>query len=198
MGTILNSEVISEYLSQESIDSYKRDFDNWVSEFNMTQYLGPADHFAIKVKNEAELEKVVEAFKPYCVGKQGDTPGLSVRTMHGRRIAVALLKNPLKFGNELINCIEIMQHRPEVEGGDVVGFDHCEIINANLEAIENSLKDTKANYYVDETNPYKNIVVSFINNRKERIKFTNKTLAEIVPIQIADEPERVKVIINAI
>lgn len=116
--------------------------------------------------------------------------------MHGRKIAVALLKMPVQFENNLIACIEIMQPRPEMQGQDVIGLDHLEIINVNLGEIERSLKTAKADYYVDETNPYKGIVVSFVNNRRERIKFTNKTLAEIVPLQIKDEPERVKVILS--
>ncbi len=192
--TVLNSDKISEYLSEESLASYKKDLDTWVSEFGMGLYMGSVDHFAVKVENEEKFEEMVLALKPYCIDKQGETPGLSIRKMHGRRIAVALLKTPIKFGDNLVSCIELMQPRPESQGTDVVGFDHAEIVTSNLEEIETVLKGTGSNYYVDETNPYKEIVVSFVNSHKERIKFTNKTLAEIVPLQMTDEPERVEII----
>lgn len=196
MQTILHSKLISKYISQSKIDSYKADMDEWIEKYNVRQYLGPADHFAIKVENGTALDTIVKEIRPYCVNKKDDTPGLSIRKMHGRRIAVALLKNPLQIGTETVSCIEIMQPRPEVEGQDLTGLDHLEVINPNLEEIEKHLKEKGADYYVDDTNPYKDIVVSFVNDKKERLKFTDKTLPEIVPIQIQDEPERVEVILS--
>ncbi len=196
MKNIFNSELISKYISQEIIDLYKADFDNWVKRFDMRKFIGKADHFAVKVENEIAFNLVAKEFESFCVKNQGETPGLSIRKMHDRKIAVAILKSPIQFENDLINCIEIMQPKPEFEGKDVVGLDHLEFLNSNLDQIEKSLKETDKSYYVDESNPYKEIVVSYVNDRKERIKFTNKTLAEIVPIQIIDEPERVEIILN--
>ena len=174
---------------------YQNYFGVWVQQYGMSSYLGPADHFAIKVEDENEFEKIVTAFLPYCVEKKNSTPGLSVRTMHGRSIAVALLKHPLTFGEEFFDCIEIMQPRPEKQGTDVVGIDHLELITPKLKEIEALLKNARADFYVDATNPYKEIVVSFVNDKRWRIKFTNKTLEEIVPLQIRDEPERVKILL---
>lgn len=196
METILSSAVLAKYISQPKIDSYKTDLDTWLAIHDARKYLGPTDHFAIKVENETMLDTVVEAIRPYCLDKCGNTPGLSVRTMHGRRIAVALLKNPLYLGSDAVYCIEIMQPRPEAEGNDVVGLDHLELIQPNLREVEQFLKEKNADYYVDNTNPYKAIVVAFVNDRKERLKFTNKTLSEIIPMQIQDEPERVTVIFS--
>lgn len=67
METILDSKEISKYLSRENLGSYKKDFEAWVAQFDMTDHLGPADHFALKVEDEAAFEKLVEAFKPYCL-----------------------------------------------------------------------------------------------------------------------------------
>jgi len=196
METILNSSVISKYISQVKIDSYKIDMDQWFEKSAAKKFLGRTDHFAIKVENEIMLNNVVQAIKPFCLSRSGNTPGLSVRKMHGRSIAVALLKDPIFIGSEAVSCIEIMQPRPEAEGDDVVGLDHLELVNPNLKAIVDFLNEQGVNYYVDNTNAYKDIVVAFVNDKKERLKFTNKTLPEIIPQQIQDEPERVKVLLS--
>lgn len=192
--SVLDSGEIQRYLSREILERYKADLDEWVKRYDMSRYIGPIDHFAIKVEDKLSFGKVVDAVKPFCVNRHRGTPGLSIRDMHGRRIAVALLKEPIEFGDALISCIEIMQPRPEAEGKDVIGLDHLELINPNLLEIEQALRVSGADYYVDETNPYKEIIVSFLNDRRERIKFTNRTLAEIVPVQISDEPHRVEIV----
>jgi predicted metalloenzyme YecM len=194
METILDSKVISKYISRKGLASYEADLDKWMSNFGMERFNGSFDHFGIKVEDEQALKEVTEAIKPYCQNK-GATPGLSIRAMHGRKITTALLKNPIVFKGQPIDCIEIMQPRPHKERDyEIMGIDHLEIINPRLDEIEAELQNTKASYYVDGTNKYKDIVVSFVNNRNERVKFTNKTLEEIVPTQISDEPGRVEII----
>lgn len=194
MSNIFQSQLINNYISENILLEYEKVLSDWLNKYNMNNFFGTADHFAIKTKNEKDFEELVSEFEQYCVDSKDNTPGLSVRKMHGRRIAVALLSEPISFMNNKIDCIEIMQPRPEAEGADIVGLDHLEIINSNLKEIENSLKTQSANYYIDETNPYKEIVVSFVNEKKVRIKFTNRTLEEIVPEQIKDEPERVEIV----
>lgn len=194
METIFDSKILSRYLSRESLCSYEKDFDRWLFQFDMTEFLGTFDHFGIKVESETALKEITEAIKLYCVKQKGYTPGLSVRDMHGRKIAVALLKTPIEFKGQYIDCIEIMQPRPVKERDyEIVGLDHLEITNPNLDTIEKRLQQKSASYYVDETNPYKDIVVSFLNDRNERLKFTNRTLEDIVPEQITDNPERVEI-----
>lgn len=183
-------------MSKESLESYRQDFVGWLGKNKSKKFLGHFCHFAIKVENEKALYEVVEDIRPFCVNRIDNTPGLSVRKMHGRKIAVALLSTPIEFEDQQINCIEIMQPRPEVEGKDVIGIDHLEIINPNHDEIEKSFRDTEAGYYIDETNPYKEIIVSFVNNKRQRVKFTNNTLETIVPIQIEDEPERVEILLR--
>lgn len=195
MEIILDSKIISKYISKESLKSYERDFDKWILDFNMRKYIGTFDHFGIKVEDENALIEVCEAIKPYCVDKKGVTPGLSIRNMHDRKIAVAILKNPIEFKNQLIDCVEIIQPRPEKERDyEIIGIDHLEIITPHLNEVEKVLQENAANYYVDQTNRYKKITVSFINDKNERLKFTNKSLEEIVPRQISDEPEKVKIL----
>jgi predicted metalloenzyme YecM len=194
MATIFTDPVVSKYLSQKEITLYEISLKKWLEQSNAQKHFGLFDHIAIKVPNEEELMSVVQAMKPFCVKVSENTPGLSVRNMHGRKIAVALLKDPIKVAGEDIFCIEIMQHRPDAVDYDIVGFDHLEIINSDQKTIEKTLYETNTDYYIDSTNPYKDIIVSYINERKERIKFTNKTLVEIVPIQIQDEPARVEII----
>jgi predicted metalloenzyme YecM len=196
MHNIFKSQIISKYFSKEKLETYFKDLKKWLKDFSLEDYVGFPDHFAIKVENEEKFNELVNEFKNFCINKIGSTPGLSIRQMHGRKIAVAILKQPIVFFDKEINCVEIMQPRPEVEGDDVVGLDHLEFISSDLENIENKLKGKDLNYYVDESNPYKEIIVSFVNSKKERVKFTNKTLAEIVPKQIEDEPERVEIILN--
>jgi hypothetical protein len=86
-----------------------------------------------------------------------------------------------------------MQPKPELEGRDVIGLDHLEVINPDTDTIFITMKETNADCYTDETNKYKNIVVSYINDRRERVKFTNKKLSEIVPLQIQNEPDLMEI-----
>ena len=193
--SIFDSPILSKYISQEKIDSYTVDFERWLSKHNTRKYLGPKDHFAIKVPNETALNEAIEAIKPYCVDRVGKTPGLSVRKMHGRKIAVAFLKDPIYMGSDPITCIEIMQQKLEKEGTAIIGLDHLELIHSDHDSILDILKGSDADYFIDTTNPYKKILVAHINEKKEQIKFTDKTLAEIIPIQIEDEPERVEILL---
>jgi hypothetical protein len=52
METIFDSKIISKYISHESLFSFEKDFDKWIYDFGMREYLGPIDHFGIKVEDE--------------------------------------------------------------------------------------------------------------------------------------------------
>lgn len=195
MKTLLELNIISKYISQEKIDSYAKDLEDWFSKYELWELLGLADHFAIKVEDEEALQKVVNAIKPYCFDKYGETPGLSIRKMDGRLVATALLRNPLHIKFNQINCIEIMQPKPENIGKEILGLDHLEFINSDFDGVQKELKKRNIPYGVNVKNGYKKTIIVKINAKGEEVKFTNKTLAEVVPLQIKDKPDLVRIIL---
>jgi hypothetical protein len=194
MGNCLDSNLIAQYLTQEKLDAYGRDLENWLEKYNLRNLLGPADHFAIKIPTEKILLALVEAIEPFCIEDFGDTPGLSVRRMDNRSIAVALLEKPLYMGSTEIYCLEIMQSKPENIDTDVVGLDHLEFINTNFEGVQSTLKAKDVEYGINVKNGYKKTVIVKINRQREEVKFTDKTLAQVVPLQIHDDPRAVRII----
>jgi hypothetical protein len=48
METILDSKVISKYISRKGLASYEADLDKWMSNFGMERFNGSFDHFGIK------------------------------------------------------------------------------------------------------------------------------------------------------
>lgn len=194
MKSILDSSVISRLISRESILNFEKFFDIWVEKAGVEKFLEFPDHFAIKVETESELHNLVEEFKIFCVDKKGETPGLSIRKMHGRKVAVALLAEPILFKNKKIDCIEIMQQRPEEVGNDIVGIGHLEYVVDSIDEVEKVYIENGIKYYHDRTNNYKKVMVTIVDGNQLRVKFTNRTLEAIVPEQIRDEPERVEII----
>ena len=197
MSTILRSSLIAKYVSQAKIDSYARDLDAWFDTYDVRSLIGIADHFAIKTENEATLHALVKEIAPYCVAQDMQTPGLSVRRMHDRYIATALLKEPLRIKETNVFCIELMQPQPKYEGKDLVGLDHLEYVLTDIDKVQSTLDDRGIQYRIDTRNTYKRVIWVKINALGERIKFTDKTLAEIVPLQIKDAPELVEVLVSS-
>jgi predicted metalloenzyme YecM len=195
MKTALDSAIIRKYLSQEKIDAYAEDLEVWFEKHDLWHLLGPADHFAIKIPDEKTLRLLTQAIKPYCVEKKGNTPGLSMRKMDGRIITTAILAEPLHIRLNQIDCIEIMQSKPENVGKDVVGLDHLEFINGDFEKIKNILTVKEIDYGINIKNGYKKTIIVKINALGEEVKFTDKTLASVVPLQIKDNPGIVEIVL---
>jgi hypothetical protein len=195
MKTVLDSQFLRQYLSQGKIDAYAADLEAWFEKYDLWHLPGYADHFAIKVEDEIAFHRGVEEIKPYCIEKEGITPGLSIRKMQNRLIATALLKNPLHIRFNPISCIEIMEPRPENKGKDVIGLDHLEFINVDFDGIQKLFNEKEIIYKIDLKNGYKKTIITKINDRQEEVKFTDKTLAQVVPLQLKDKPELVTVVI---
>lgn len=194
MDNCLNSELIAKYIDQAGIDAYGHDLENWLNQNDLRNLLGPADHFAIKIPDEATLLELADAIKPYCVQNFENSPGLSIRKMDNRSIAVALLEQPLRLGSWEIHCIEIMQSKPENLGKDPIGIDHVEFINADFEGVQSVLKAKNVSFGINIKNGYKKTVIVKLNSKGEEVKFTDKTLAAVVPLQIHDDPSVVRIV----
>lgn len=194
MENCLNSELIARYINDQKIDAYGRDLDNWLNQNGVRNLLGPADHFAIKIPDEATLLELADAIKPYCVQSFENSPGLSIRKMDNRSIAVALLEQPLQLDSWKIYCIEIMQSKPENLGKDPIGIDHVEFINSDFEGVQSILQAKNISFGINIKNGYKKTVIVKLNARGEEVKFTDKTLAEVVPLQIHDDPSIVRIV----
>ena len=61
MENCLNAKPIAKYINQAGIDAYGRDLDNWLNQNGLRNLLGPADHFAIKIPDEATLLELARA-----------------------------------------------------------------------------------------------------------------------------------------
>lgn len=195
MKNALDSKTISKYFSQKNIDSYINDLKKWLNSHDLWHLLGPSDHFAIKVPDEEILLLLVDAIKPHCHDSVDGTPGLSIRKMDNRLVATGLLKNSINNTFNKIYCLEIMQSKPNNIGKDPIGLDHLEFINSDFEGVQIELKKKLVPYGVNITNGYKKTIIVKINKKGEEVKFTDKTLAEVVPLQINDQPELVTIIL---
>lgn len=135
----------------------------------------PLDHIAIKAKDTVQYESLIELLLP--VSLQG-----SFVSMDNRRIATVDLEKPLRIGTSDVQCIEIMEPRPEKVGRDYVGFEHAEIYSSHIAKIEEYAKE-KGISYEAYTNDSHHAIVFQINDKNQEIKFTDATHIDVLRIE---------------
>ncbi len=135
---------------------------------------------AIKAEDTHQFDDYLGIFSPL-------SESMSYIEMNDRRLATAELINPLEF-QTIGECrtLEIMEPRPEKVGMDIVGFEHIEMYHEPLEKIEETLK-AKNIPYEFTSNPEHRALVVVINDKGQEIKFTDKSLAQIVARQVKDK-----------
>lgn len=139
----------------------------------------PVDHVAVKARDSVHYSEIVGGFLP-------KTTLASFTRMDGRQIATLELSSPIyldELGETLF--VEIMEPKPEKVGRDLVGLEHIEIYNPDLEGVMRVL-DEKGVTYEDGGNLYHRTVVVKINEKGQEVKFTNGRLGEIVRRQTED------------
>lgn len=135
--------------------------------------LGPIDHFAYKTANTEHFDYCFSCLEPICVRSH-------FVTMSNRRLATLELYKPINCeGLGETKLLELMEPRPEKVGKDFIGLEHAEIYHRNLGRIQKELEAQRVNYEVQE-NPSHRTVVFPINRVGQEIKFTDRSLGEII------------------
>jgi predicted metalloenzyme YecM len=171
-------------LLQKEIDEYCHTLDTFIRKFNLSHLIvdNPIDHFALKLTDSDHYQFFIDSLREH-------SHAMSFTPMNNRRIAFALLKEPLVFSllKTENNCrvMEIIEPKPEKKGQTLVGFDHIEVYHQSLADIKEFLTIHEISYE-DYENPNHKAVVIPINEKGQEIKFTDSRLEEIVQQQIAD------------
>ncbi|HTK03911.1 MAG TPA: VOC family protein [Alphaproteobacteria bacterium] len=156
---------------QIEFEKYIKLLQEYFQERNIENFLeSPIDHIAIKTKNSLDYQHFVNTFLTEAQNAQ-------YIEMNDRRIATLKLIKPLKFKNQKIWYLEIMEPKPGKEPENNF-FEHIEILRGNFESIEQSLK-SKSIPYKSGGNEYHKTIVLNLNNLQE-IKFTNTKIEEVI------------------
>jgi predicted metalloenzyme YecM len=142
----------------------------------------PIDHLAVKLANSNDYELYIESLKEYC-------ETISYTEMHGRRLATATLIDPINLHlfNEESSCriLEIIEPKPDKANKGLVGFEHIEVFQDDLDQAKESLH-SKGVAFEDYENPHHKAAVLVINDQGQEIKFTDSRLELLVEQQIMD------------
>lgn len=135
------------------------------------------DHLAIKCKDSADFEVAIEQWLP-------KSAELSYVHLNGRRLATALLLEPIAVGNlGTVEWLEIMEPRPEKVGLDPVGIDHMEFEFADFESAQEVLGE-KGVEFANQENPNHHWL-SILANGYE-FKLNDRVLADIVEEELTN------------
>jgi predicted metalloenzyme YecM len=168
---------------QEEINQYCQNLRQFLFQNDLEELVlnCSIDHFAIKLANSDHYSKYIDSLKK-------DSSSISDTEMHNRRLATALLNQPLMFmlikQQTSCNVMEIIEPKPEKANKRLVGFEHIEIYHKDLDRVKQFLK-SKNVAFEDYENPHHRAAVLVINDKGQEIKFTDSRLEEIVEQQIA-------------
>jgi predicted metalloenzyme YecM len=163
---------------QTSADEYTAALKRFLDTQGLTEYfIPPVDHLAVKATDAQDYMHYMELILPF-------SEEISYVPLNNRRLATAKLTNPISFG-ELGETVylEIMEPRPEKVGKDFTGFEHIELLCKDFNAVESVLKAKNIPYEMCE-NPEHRALVLKINDLGQEIKFTDKSLGQIVLNQV--------------
>ena len=140
----------------------------------------PIDHLAIKAYATEDYDQFIESIKAFVLTPFTFTP------MDNRRIATAILKEPIQFlpfGQTEV--LEIIEPKPEKAKKTAARFDHIEIFNPDFPTIEKILVKQSISFSRYQNSKHKALMI-VINEKGQEIKFTNSNLKQIVAEEIAE------------
>lgn len=145
------------------------------------EWFAAPDHLAIKCFDAADYESERNIWRPLTI--QGK---ISEIVMNNRRLGTAELAAAVSVGMlGKVTWIEIMEPRPEKVGKDVVGLEHMEFCYPNFAEVTAHLDKQGIEYKMEE-NPGHAWVNIVLNKYGQELKINNRTLADVVPQELAD------------
>lgn len=157
--------------------AYAQAIESFCTEHELpSEWFAQPDHLAIKCKDAADFDATIEVWLPQAAE-------FSYVELNGRRLATALLLEPITVGNlGSVEWLEIMEPRPEKVGADTVGIDHMEFAFADFETAREVL-DEKDIDFEDQQNP-NHSWLSILANGHE-FKLNDRVLADIVEEELS-------------
>ncbi len=137
------------------------------------------DHVAVKALHRKEYEQYMETYLPLC-------KRLSYEKVNERDLATAELYEALGAGTfGKVSTVEIMEPRPNAAVTTHDMIDHFELLVEDLEEIKKILT-SKGVEFEEQENPAHKTVVVPINEWDQEVKFTDRSLMDIVETHLAD------------
>lgn len=167
------------------IADYTREVERGIRDTKLPQeYFDTIDHIALKAANRHHFDRVMEEFKR---GWLAEAEKIYSTTLDGRRIAVGLLAGPLVVGDlGTVDCLEIMEPRPERVGQDRVGLDHAEFI-PSISLMDLAARIETVNGIIPEWQPKAkhNTLCIRLGPTQREVKFTDRALRSIISEEYA-------------
>lgn len=162
------------------ITDYAREVEQGIKDSRLPQeYFKTIDHIALKAANSHHFDRIIEEFKR---GWLAEAEKIFLTTLDGRRIAVGLLTGPLAVGKlGTVDCLEIMEPRPERVGKERVGLDHAEFMPA-MKLADLATRIETVSGIIPEWEPkakHNTLCIHLGPNRRE-VKFTDRELRSII------------------
>lgn len=158
---------------QGQADQYLEHLRKLSNSHRMTELLvPPVDHFAVKLADTSQYERYLDTVLSLA-------EEVSYTNMNNRRIACALLKQPISFGDlGEAHILEIMEPKPEKANQGFAGLEHIELYRPELSKVQRLLDAAKLPSLFYE-NPFHRATVLKLGNGQE-IKFTDTKMLDVI------------------
>lgn len=165
---------------ESASDAYAAELEAFTDYYRLPEeWFGTSDHVAVKCRDRTGFEQQVDEIREHA------DEVLAV-DMDGRTLATARLTSRLAVGSlREVKLLEIMEPRPEKVSKGLVGFEHMEFTFPDLGLVMSYLEQVKASYEYQE-NPGHRWVTLVINNTGQELKINDRSLADILEIEQAE------------